>query len=552
MGICYSVIPQTLNIDNLHELDKNIILAHSFMKNKLNESQIKPYFTSFQFNQLLEEKSDQTKTRHFFKWIDMSTASKQVLFSIDIEHIISSLKKQKNKEENKIMEYGTELNKSEIIFKNNNISFTESALRQYYNKNKITFENRIFKAPPGIFRWISWIIIFKLPEVRSPSYYERLIFKKIKKKKKLELLLEIEDTVEDNSKYKDINLNELKASLFRILKSLILIDHEIKILKGLAYIIAYLLIISNNDELNVYYFMISLLSKTFHDKFCLRGFYTQEQPLLIACISIFQKNFDKYFPELSEHFKEINLPFYSWISLWIQMIYINVFPNYLLLRVWDNFLTHGISFLLNLGLSIIEFFYEDLINNDYPEEILEIFKKLNPNLKSHHKKVEIIDYNIEQLLNNVIKNYNITDDEINSELQILFPNYNNNLKYEYEDKTNKIIIRKSLSLDEESKESIYKRSSFFSETITDSDNQEESKLNSSSLYSFSNNTYTILEENINENIQLSISQNNGFTDIYYSEDSCEEIEDEDIYIHEHIKDLMSKQASYNKNSNLIK
>ena len=38
MGKCCSVTPLTKNIDNVNELDKIIIISHSFMKNKLKEN----------------------------------------------------------------------------------------------------------------------------------------------------------------------------------------------------------------------------------------------------------------------------------------------------------------------------------------------------------------------------------------------------------------------------------------------------------------------------------------------------------------------------------
>ena len=332
--------------------------------------------------------------------------------------------------------------------------------------------------------------------------------------------------------------------MFRLLKSLILIDHEIIFLKGISYILAYLLIITDRDELNIYYFMVSLLSKTFSDKFGLRGLYIKDQPLLKACISVFQKNLNKYFPELSEHFQEINLSIHSWISQWIQMCYINVFPNYLLLRVWDYFLIHGISFLLNLGLSIIEYFYEDLINNDKPEDILEIFKNLNPNLKSSYKIMGTIDFNIENLISNSIKNYTISNDEIEKELQILYPNYKNNIKYEYKDNHK----RESLSSLDYKNPEIYNK--YISE-CRETENDDDTNSNYYSLMDIPSDYCNILEENNNENIELSISQNNRYYEICYSESSCEEIEieDENNYINEHIKDLINKQTLSNNNSN---
>ena len=62
--------------------------------------------------------------------------------------------------------------------------------------------------------------------------------------------------------------------------------------------------------------------------------------------------------------------------------------------------------------------------------------------------------------------------------------------------------------------------------------------------------YQILEENNIENIELSISQKNRFYETHCTESSCEDIENENDYINENIKDLIKKQTCQSKNSNL--
>ena len=235
------------------------------------------------------------------------------------------------------------------------------------------------------------------------------------------------------------------------------------------------------------------------------------------------------------------------------MCYINVFPNHLVLRIWDYFLVYGISFLLSLGLSIVEYFYEDLINNDNPDDILEFFKKLNPNQKSSYKRFTFIDYNIEDLLSNAIKNYSIPNYEINIELKTLFPNYNNNSKYNYIinhkfDKMNSSFLNEKENTIED--KCLLKRNN--TKNDKNSSKTNDSKPNNSDIINSSDESYSILEENEIENIELSISQYkyNKLSDINNSDTSCDEIEDENIDINEHIKDLMSKQISLNKKSNI--
>ena len=533
MGICYSLNHSRRNFDIESEFDKMIIISHTYMKDKLTQVKIEELLPKLYYNQLIEEKSDPVKNRNFFKWVNMATKYKHITFSIDINKIINSLKRQKIDDTNNLLS-STNEETNKISVNNISFSFLENGLRNYYLKNKVIFENSVLNSPSGVFRWVNWQILSLFPESRNSQYYEKLILEKISKVKNNEINIEIADTIED----KYIISNKIKSYLFRLLKSLIITDKEIIILKGISYIIAYLLLITNFDELNIYYFMISLLSKTFSDKFGLRGFYIQDQPLLKVCETIFQKNFDKFFPELTEHFKEINFPLSSWILFWIQMGYVNVFPNYLLLRVWDYLLVYGVSFLLRLGLSIVEFLYEDLINNDIPENILELFKKLNPNLKSSYRKYEFIDYNIEDLITNAIKKYPISNDDVNSELQNSFPKYNN-CKYQYKyNNINKGETPKDNTITETRINEIY-------------DNKENLNTKYLNLINISEESFMILEENSIENIELSISQKKNFyIENSYSETSCEEIEDENIYVNEHIQDLMSKQSSLNnKNSN---
>ena len=105
----------------------------------------------------------------------------------------------------------------------------------------------------------------------------------------------------------------------------------------------------------------SLLSFDENNKYCLRGFYTKEKPLAKICIKIFEKNFEDLFPDLKEHFKLINFEYNTYIDSWIRIGFVNIFPNILVLRIWDHFLVKGICFFINLSLSIIENFYENRI-----------------------------------------------------------------------------------------------------------------------------------------------------------------------------------------------
>ena len=184
MGKCCSVTQIPRNIDNLHEFDKIIILSHEFMKDKLSEEQLKELLSSLLLEQLKEEKSDETKRRHFLKWISMSTNSKQIPFCIDTNHIINLNKKQKNKERKKSEE--TPKTPQGIFFKNKGLSYTEESLRIFFAKNgklipaknrHSTFiRHRVF-AVPLLSYPISMSVSFAMEQnAQSPQIPMRLFF----------------------------------------------------------------------------------------------------------------------------------------------------------------------------------------------------------------------------------------------------------------------------------------------------------------------------------------------------------------------------------------
>jgi hypothetical protein len=541
MGICGSMITSEKNIDNENDIDKIILILNAFMKDKLTKDQIKPFLSNLLYYQTLSEKNDLVKSRRFFKWIEMSSILKTFSYYNDITTITNSLKKfqEKDEEKNDI--------KYDIFFKKGTkeISYTEQGLKQFYSKNKAKFESRMLKSPPSAFRWCAWIIRTCAQSQRTIIFYEKIINMKIKKKTHIEILNVIEDTIKEKCE----KSNLIKSCLFRLLKSIIILAPDIYYLKEISYILTFLIVISNFDEVNIFYLITSLLSFDENNKYCLRGFYTKEKPLAKICIKIFEKNFEDLFPDLKEHFKLINFEYNTFIDSWIRICFVNIFPNILVLRIWDYFLVNGISFFISLSLSIMENFYEDLMNLSSKQEILNFINGLNPDKYSLYPK---IIFNIEEIIYNAEKNFKITNEEIFSELKNDYPNYDIEFKYKFENFNEQNI---KSSHDNESKDSIDERLSTIDRfgsihSLSSSNNNNcYTHLNSLIKKGFSD-----LEENLNENIELSISQKNRFGETNFSfENSFEEIEDESNYhLHEHIKDLINKQEDANLNSNYIK
>ena len=537
MGICGSIILSEKNLKKENDIDKIILLMNSFIKDRLSTEKIKPFLSDLLYYQIILEKSDFVKSNRFIKWLQMSSILKTFPFYNDINLIMNSFERKEEikneKEKNNYIKY-------DIFYKKGmkEISNTEIGLRNYFIKRKSKFESRMLKSPPSVFRWCSWLILSKTNINREYIYYEKIIEMKINKKSYIEIV----NITEDIIKEKCNNSNLIKSCLFRLIKSIIVIDPDIFYLKEIAYILTFLIIVSNFDEINIFYMMISLLSGNEDKKFGLKGFFIKGKPLLNISYKIFEKNFKNLFPELNEHLIQSHIEIKSIIENWIQICYINIFSIINIVRIWDFFLLKGISFLINLCLSLIENFYEDLMNLKSEQDLLIFLKKLNSDKYNINSE---IDFNIEEILSIANKKYKFSNEEIYNELIMSYPDYKYEFEYNYKN-INEINI-KILN----NKESINEKLSTINIYYSSNNNLNNNCY--SRLNSLINNGYINLEENNNDNIELSISQKNIFgEDNCLSENSFEDIEDENNYnLHEHMKDLKSKQEYLNLNKNYI-
>ena len=537
MGICGSIILSEKNMKKENDIDKIILLMNSFIKDRLSTEKIKPFLSDLLYYQIILEKSDFVKSNRFIKWLQMSSILKTFPFYNDINLIMNSFERKEEikneKEKNNYIKY-------DIFYKKGmkEISNTEIGLRNYFIKRKSKFESRMLKSPPSVFRWCSWLILSKTNINREYIYYKKIIEMKINKKSYIEIV----NITEDIIKEKCNNSNLIKSCLFRLIKSIIVIDPDIFYLKEIAYILTFLIIVSNFDEINIFYMMISLLSGNEDKKFGLKGFFIKGKPLLNISYKIFEKNFKNLFPELNEHLIQSHIEIKSIIENWIQICYINIFSIINIVRIWDFFLLKGISFLINLCLSLIENFYEDLMNLKSEQDLLIFLKKLNSDKYNINSE---IDFNIEEILSIANKKYKFSNEEIYNELIMSYPDYKYEFEYDYKN-INEINI-KILN----NKESINEKLSTINIYYSSNNNLNNNCY--SRLDSLINNGYINLEENNNDNIELSISQKNIFgEDNCLSENSFEDIEDENNYnLHEHMKDLKSKQEYLNLNKNYI-
>jgi hypothetical protein len=187
------------------------------------------------------------------------------------------------------------------------------------------------------------------------------------------------------------------------------------------FIAGFLLIISDFNEIDTLHMMMSLFMFTFgEDNLGVRGFYINEFPLLKLYVYVFEVIFNKFLPELKQHFDKLEVPNELWISKWFQTLFTVCIPLDMLVRVWDCFLALGLDFLISISISLLKKHEKNLISFHDISDISQYFRNMNPNLT---KEEERIKFDVEEL--------------ISSALEIKIPKtLLNSLRIEYEKKYN--------------------------------------------------------------------------------------------------------------------
>lgn len=545
MGICYSdrnkSSEKLFSGESYSKFDKIIFLQKFYMENLLTKQEISPFYTTMIYEQIIKEKNSKTKYRHFFKWCDMALYPyHKLLSSLEKESIIKSLNYEKNKLTKKQIENEENSSYSEIPNFAQDISISEQGLRNYFFRQPNHFESRILKTPPASFRWISWIIMSGVPISRPAVYYTNLLTYDLPEETEEQIQKDLTRTFLIN----ESNYKEKTSSLYRILRAFANIDKELGYTQGMNFVAFYLLSISNRNEIDVFYIMMSIFSHTFSNKFGMRGFYIEDFPLLFAFSNIFSKKLNKFFPKVYKHIQDINLTSFSWISFWMQQIYIFVFPNEDLIRIWDYFFVYGKNILISLGLSIVELVQEEMVQIDDINDMQEFFKLLNPKNKDIKIKLKFtsIEYDIEKLLKNAVEKYYISNEEIETELKNVNQNFNNDYVYDYKSIESNSDVKSEYAIYALNNSKVSLRRNFSTSSF-DSSLKNSSKFKSNEKSDYKSNRfenslkkyYFNTEEKENERYDSKLILEEDSFDM----DFLEEEEDIDDF-KSHIQDIISK------------
>ena len=264
-----------------------------------------------------------------------------------------------------------------IIISNYTDKKIENGITQFYINQNDKFIERIKKGPPDCFRWTSWCIINNLPLDRDNHVYENYINMHLEKENKDRIIRDIQRTFSERN-IESKELRKMETSLYNVLKAFWNLDKEIGYCQGMNLLVGFLLIVSDFNERDTFYLLISKFSQTFklqrNLEFNFRGLFSEEFPLLYFLNYIFDSQLELHSRNLKEHLNEMGMTIDLWMGKWFQTLFTIILPINWCQRLWDNIFAENIFFIVKFGIAFTLIIKDDLMNMKEEFEILNYFK----------------------------------------------------------------------------------------------------------------------------------------------------------------------------------
>lgn len=283
----------------------------------------------------------------------------------------------------------------------------ERNLKRYYQYHRQKFTERVIKGPPESLRWVTWLISGNVPEDREEETFLHFFNEKIDEKVDNQIKKDLNRTLSDLCSF---NVEEAQSFLYRILRAFSNNDKEVSYCQGMNFIVGFLLVLSDFNEVEAFYMMIALFSETFGDNLGIRGFFSEGFPLLKAYLYIFDHFFAKKMPELRTHFEKLEIPEEIWIAKWFQTLYTICLPPEVLVRLWDGIMGYGLDFMISFSLALIKQFETDMLKFTDAFDVIEYFKNMGSIISGSSLKIHI---DIEEIISQALK-LKISRSELNA------------------------------------------------------------------------------------------------------------------------------------------
>ena len=202
--------------------------------------------------------------------------------------------------------------------------------------------------------------------------------------------------------------------------------------QGMNYIVAFLLKISNYNEVMTFYFFRNILDD-------IKGYFEEGFPLLNKNVEIFESHFSQLYPKIYKHFKKYEIINEFYITKWLQTLLTLFLPFEELSIIWDVLLIRGFDFIIFICLAFFDFIEDNLLKLKESSDIIHYMEKT-----MNSKDETLIPVNIKFF--EQIDEYIIPINEILEKAQEIEKKIKNKKNIESKKSDNQIInLKKSIS-----------------------------------------------------------------------------------------------------------
>jgi hypothetical protein len=234
-------------------------------------------------------------------------------------------------------------------------------------------KNNLFLINNNAFRAIFYIIILERIKVTESS--DLILKENDNETSKLlkQIDCDIPRTFPNLSLLKDdIFISALRDNLMRIAMA----EKELGYVQGINFIVSYLQIVfGNNSDRTVETFLklMNMESLIFSQKF--KHVLTAEFKLLYLYLDKFKELLGKININLHDKIYSIQLSEFTWISKWIQTIFIYNFRLDIAVRLFD-IIVHNVDLILLVSLAITQYCSKELMRVEEIEGLIKVFNKV--------------------------------------------------------------------------------------------------------------------------------------------------------------------------------
>ena len=372
----------------MNSIDNKIVVCDIVPEIKKELEDFKDKFDKFTFYTIIKEENIiyLVDTKESFLLFDKCKYNYAVIKEKWKTMIFINELKSKSTRKNSIIPFNSTSHKNEYDFKFKD-DFHDKIVTifiKYYKKDKIDYTSLLCDGPPNEFRWLSWMTIamchynFKfILEIE----YTHLLDNTLDKEIDVQIRKDLNRSAPDVIYYQK---EENRNKLYNILKAIAIVDHELAYCQGMNILTAYILLVSDGNEIEAFNIIRYIFSINCNVK--LREFYLNGFPRLQMYIFLMKEIIKEKLPLIHNKIMLINVPDELWLFKWLQSLFAIVLPFSIVIRLWDCIFSFGIEFILNFSVVFIYYNKEKILLANDIGDFLDCFNI------SFNSEIEILQF----------------------------------------------------------------------------------------------------------------------------------------------------------------